>query len=140
MVHRTKRTTTPISQALLCVGSFLLAACFAPTSSADPHIARHQLESEFLPRERVLNVQLPQSYFENSDQTYPVLLHIAPDRDSVEMTRETVRDLAENGRAPEMIVVSLQHRRRDGPFIRPVIDGGGLENKPTATWSIWKTR
>jgi len=124
MAHTAKRFTARVIQVLFCLSLLSFSACSAQTSdSEDQYTARHQLESEFLTRHRVFNVRLPESYFENSDQTYPVLFHIITDREAIELTRETARVLAADGKIPEMIVVSLHQDGRNRADIRPTIEG-----------------
>ena len=126
MVQRTKRITAFAAQALFCLSLASLSACSAQTQSPDardPNRIEHVITSVHPEGERGFTVHLPASYSDNTNQAYPVLYHLAFDREALEWTDETVRALSSSGQIPELIIVSLDHGRSNRDDIRPTVEG-----------------
>ena len=92
------------------------------------------LNSKILGEQREVVVQLPKSYFEKADQTYPLILRLDG---ATNMPRESsiLNTLFEAGSAPEVILVAIENtdRLRDlAPYVNedprgPLGQGGGAD-------------
>jgi len=88
--------------ATVCVLSFC-----SPGYAQEPLRIEHNIDSNFPDQERAFSVQLPPSYYAQSQYDYPVL-YLLDGESNLEFTAAVADFLAESGSAPEMIIVAIR--------------------------------
>ncbi len=141
MTYLQKENTMPLKSLLFFALISLLSTLFSTLSFAQqtaPKTAQktfqieHTLSSKQLNEQRPITIQLPPSYFSNTQQTYPVVYRL-DGKSYLPLESATLNSLAEAGSAPEVIIVAIENtdRARDlAPTVNqdprgPVGVGGG---------------
>lgn len=99
---------------LTLLGLFGISKAKAETQPHDD-FHTHTLQSIYPDQERVISVQLPPSYQDDTDRSYPVL-YILDGQNNTEMATAIVGDLVASNSMPEIIIVGLHAgatRQRD---------------------------
>jgi predicted alpha/beta superfamily hydrolase len=97
-------------------------------------LQRVSITSKVLSEERDIAVQLPESYFKNTEQSYPLILRL-DGAGNIPRESAMLKTLYESGAAPEVIIVAIENtnRLRDlAPYVNedprgPVGEGGGAD-------------
>ena len=89
---------------LFLTTTLVLVAC--GNAEADSEAIRHTVDTQFEEQDGDITVHLPESYSTNSDRTYPVVYIPAGRRLNSRTVRRVLDNMAEEGEAPEVIVVT----------------------------------